>query len=128
MPWYTDSTLKNCRHIILKDIQKNMMIGAYEHEKLAPQPVLINVELFVKTSLEQDCLENAYNYDEVMKAIDTVLAGGHIQLQETLVESIAQQLLENPLVQAVLVRSEKTNAYEQVKSAGVEIFKVRHDR
>ena len=37
MTWYTDPLLKNCRHIIIEDIQKEMMIGAYEHEKSSTQ-------------------------------------------------------------------------------------------
>ena len=105
MTWYTDPLLKNCRHIIIEDIQKEMMI----------------------THAEGDQLQNAYNYDEVIRAIDQVLAGGHICLQETLVERIADELLRNSLVKAVLVKSQKTRAYERVKSAGVEIFKVQHD-
>ena len=32
MCWYTDPLLKTCRHIVIKDIQKNISIGAYEHE------------------------------------------------------------------------------------------------
>ena len=127
MPWYCDPQLKDCRHIIIRDIERNMMIGAYEHEKQAPQPVVINVELFVRTADESDQLENAYNYDEVITTIDRVLGQGHICLQETLVDSLAQQLLNNPLIQAVVVRSEKTKAYPDVKSAAVEIFRVRHD-
>ena len=54
MTWYTDPLLKNCRHIIIEDIQKEMMIGAYEHEKSSTQPVIINVELFVLTHAEDD--------------------------------------------------------------------------
>ena len=96
------------------------MIGAYEHEKLAPQPVILNIELFVRTNCEGDRLENAYNYDEVIQAVDSVIK------QETLVDSIADGLLKNPMVYAVLVKSEKTGAYEQVKSASAEIFKVHH--
>ena len=105
-----------------------MMIGAYEHEKSAAQPVVINVELFINTKNEGDDLGNAYNYDEVIETIDGILSEGHICLQETLVDLIAERLLRNPLLIAVVVRSEKTQAYPGVKSAGVEIFKVRHDR
>ena len=104
------------------------MIGAYETEKLAAQPVIINVELFVNTQNEDDDLNNAYNYDEVIETIDSILNQGHICLQETLVELIAQRLLKNPLLTAVIVRSEKTRAYPDVKSAAVEIFKVCYER
>ncbi len=128
MSWYCDPLLKNCRHILITDVKRNMMIGAYETEKLAAQPVIINVELFVNTQNEDDDLNNAYNYDEVIETIDSILNQGHICLQETLVELIAQRLLKNPLLTAVIVRSEKTRAYPDVKSAAVEIFKVCYER
>ena len=128
MSWYCDPLLKNCRHILITDVKRNMMIGAYETEKLAAQPVIINVELFVNTKNEDDDLNNAYNYDEVIETIDSILNQGHICLQETLVELIAQRLLKNPLLTAVIVRSEKTRAYPDVKSAAVEIFKVCYER
>lgn len=127
MSWYNDPLLKNCRRIILKDIKRNAMIGAYEHEKHTAQPVLLNIEVFVHTNNEADELKNAYNYDEIIRAVDMVLGRGHICLQETLVDGIAEQVLTNALVRAVIVRSEKTQAYNDVKSAAVEIFKVRHD-
>lgn len=128
MSWYCDPLLKNCRHILITDVKRNMMIGAYETEKLAAQPVIINVELFVNTQNEDDDLNNAYNYDEVIETIDSILNQEHICLQETLVELIAQRLLKNPLLTAVIVRSEKTRAYPDVKSAAVEIFKVCYER
>ena len=128
MAGYCDRLLKNCRHILITDVKRNMMIGAYETEKLAAQPVIINVELFVNTQNEDDDLNNAYNYDEVIETIDSILNQGHICLQETLVELIAQRLLKNPLLTAVIVRSEKTRAYPDVKSAAVEIFKVCYER
>ena len=127
MCWYTDPLLKTCRHIVIKDIQKNISIGAYEHEMHGKQPVIINVEVFVQTENEKDQLDNAYNYDEVIQTIDAVLQGGHICLQETLIDKIANKLLNNQLVLAVLVRSEKTQAYPNVKSAAVEIFRTQHD-
>ena len=127
MTWYVDPLLRNCRHIVIKDIHRDVFIGAYEHETHTKQPVLINIEVFVKTADEEDRLDNAYNYDEVIQAVDLALNRSHICLQETLIDAIASNLFNNPLVQAVLVKSEKTQAYSDVKSAGVEIFRTRHD-
>lgn len=126
MTWYLDPQLRNCRRIFLKNIRRNVRIGAYDHEKSAPQPVVFNVEVFVNTHDEDDRLDNAYNYDTVIRTIDHHVAGQHIVLQETLVEAIAQELLQNPRVVAVVVRSEKTKAYETAESAGVEIFRKKN--
>lgn len=129
MTWYLVPELRHCRRIILRDIEREIFIGAYEHEKQAPQPVLLNIEVYVRTHAEDDQLEKAYNYDLVLQTIDRVLTEQPFALQETLVDKIAHSLLRHPLVKAVLVRSEKTQAYSTATSAGIEIFKMKeaHD-
>lgn len=123
MSWYLNPLLKNCRRILLKDVQRNVRLGAYEHERVAAQPVIFNIEVFVKTHHENDDLRNAFNYDLVVAAIDEVIEIGHIDLQETLVDQIADKLLIHQEVIAICVRSEKTKAYDRVYSAGIEIFR-----
>ena len=127
MTWYLNSNLKRCRRIILRDIAREVRIGAYDHERLAAQPVIFNIEVFVTTANEGDDIANAYNYDLVVDAVDQVIASGHIDLQETLIEAIASKLLVHPAVHAVLVRSEKTQAYYNIRSAGIEIFREKND-
>ncbi|MBO7173511.1 MAG: dihydroneopterin aldolase [Burkholderiaceae bacterium] len=123
MTWYLDQKLKHCRRIMLRDIERQVRIGAYDHERLAPQTVVFNIEVFVNTSNENDDIANAYNYDLVVDAVDRVIGSGHIDLQETVIERIANDLLTHQAVQAVLVRSEKTQAYPSIRSAGIEIFR-----
>ena len=123
MTWYLDQKLKHCRRIMLRDIERQVRIGAYDHERLAPQTVVFNIEVFVNTSNENDDIANAYNYDLVVDAVERVIGSGHIDLQETVIERIANDLLTHQAVQAVLVRSEKTQAYPSIRSAGIEIFR-----
>lgn len=129
MTWYLVPELRHCRRIFLKDIQRDIFIGAYEHEKHDPQPVLLNIEVYVQTQAEEDRLENAYNYDLVLQTLDTVLQEQPFALQETLIDKLAESLLKHPLIKAVLVRSEKTQAYPTAASAGIEIFRLKdaHD-
>lgn len=127
MTWYLNNDLKGCRRIILRDINRQVRIGAYDHERLAPQPVIFNIEVFVNTSNEGDNIDNAYNYDLIVETVDRVIAQGHIDLQETLIERIASELLVHHTVRAVLVRSEKTEAYSNIRSAGIEIFREKND-
>lgn len=126
MTWYLHPQLSNCRRIILKNIRRDLFIGAYDNEKMARQPVVINIELFVTTDHENDDLNNAYNYDQAIEAVDRLVDGPHIDLQETLIDKIAQDLLVDERVRAVSVRSEKTQAYPTVDSAGVEIFRIKN--
>ncbi len=124
MSWYLHPKLSHCRRIILENIRRELFLGAYAHEKDARQPVIFNIEVFVKTANEDDELENAYNYDLAIDAVDALVNVGHIDLQETLVDRIAVQILKDHRVVAVLVRSEKPQAYSTVDSAGIEIFKL----
>ena len=50
---------------------------------------------------------------------------GHIELQETLVESIARRLLVNPRVAAVRVQSTKPEAYPNCDGLSAETFLTR---
>ena len=115
MSWYLHPELCQCRRIILKNIQRDTR-----------QPVIFNIEIFVTTSDEKDDLNNAYNYDLGVAAVDHHINEKHIDLQETMVDKIADELLSDQRVKAVLVRSEKTQAYETVESAGIEIFRIRN--
>lgn len=126
MSWYLHPELCQCRRIILKNIQRELFIGAYDSEKDSRQPVIFNIEIFVATSDENDDLSNAYNYDLGVAAVDHHINGGHTALQETLIDKIADELLSDQRVKAVLVRSEKTQAYATVESAGIEIFRIRN--
>ena len=91
--------------------------------------MLLNIEVYVQTQAEEDRLENAYNYDLVLQTLDTVLQEQPFALQETLIDKLAESLLKHPLIKAVLVRSEKTQAYPTAASAGIEIFRLKdaHD-
>ena len=43
MSWYLNPKLKRCRRILLRDIERQVRIGAYDHERLAAQPVVFNI-------------------------------------------------------------------------------------
>ena len=67
-------------------------------------------------------LSEVFNYDRIIEAIEAVVQGGHIDLQETLLERTAERLLACPEVAAVQIGSEKPDAYSKAESIGVETF------
>lgn len=125
MSWFNHPQLQNCRHIHVKNFHCSMFIGAYDHERQCKQPVCLNVHVFVRSENEQDDLSNAFNYDIVVNALRQICSRQHIDLQETLIDTVAQSLLDYPAVEAVLVKSEKTKAYQDVESVGIETFKMK---
>ena len=73
-------------------------------------------------------LSNVYNYEEIIGSIKEVLSKGHIDLQETLAASVAKQVLSNPMVKAVKVKTEKLDVLTDSASFGIEIFVEQHDQ
>ena len=71
---------------------------------------------------------NVYNYEEIIGSIKEVLSKGHIDLQETLAASVAKQVLSNPMVKAVKVKTEKLDVLTDSASFGIEIFVEQHDQ
>jgi dihydroneopterin aldolase len=78
---------QTCRKIFLKNYVLPINIGVHEFEKLAPQRVIINVELYVSlthTTPHADTLNEVLDYDFIRETLKKIVEKGHIQLQETL--------------------------------------------
>ena len=122
--------------IVVRDLLLMCRIGIYEHERLAPQRVRINVDLAVAEtvsgtpdSFTSDDIANVYNYEDVVKGAKAVIAQRHIDLVETLAEEIAAHCLQDPRVEDVKVRVEKLDVYAEAESVGIEIVRrqTRHE-
>lgn len=113
---------KRMRHVFVRDLELNANIGVYRREKGTLQPVRINLDLTVEeTDAVDDKLENVVDYGAVVEGIKTILAGGHLNLVETLAEKIAAHCLEDVRVKVARVRIEKLKVLPEAQSVGVEI-------
>ena len=120
----TDFLLTECRHIRLEDYRVQADIGVLPKEKGHPQEFLITLDVWVKDNHPTvDSIDSVYDYRALPKAIEEVLATGHIDLQETVAERIAEKLLEGGSVYALRVATRKTEAIAKAKSIGIEIFR-----
>ncbi len=114
----------NIQHLFIEDCRLECFIGAYDHERKQTQPVSIDCDVWVRqTQAIEDNLDNVLNYDLLVNLAKKVALSGHIDLQETLVERLAQAILALPNVELVRVQSRKLAAYPDVKAAGVEIWR-----
>jgi dihydroneopterin aldolase len=117
---------KRIRHVFVRDLELNANIGVYRREKGTLQPVRINLDLTVEeTDAVDDKLENVVDYGAVVEGIKTILAGGHLNLVETLAEKIAAHCLEDERVKVARVRIEKLKILPEAQSVGVEIERER---
>lgn len=120
--------LSDCRRLFLRDYEVQINIGVHEFEKKGEQRALINVDLFVPLALStpsKDHLDEVVDYDFMRNTVAKRMAQGHIHLQETLCDDLANTLLQHPKVRAVRVSSEKPDAYPDCHSVGVEVFRIK---
>ncbi len=124
----SDPRLAQCRCIFLRDWVVEANIGVYSNERGVMQRLLLNVDLYVRLSQStpaRDAIEEVVDYDLIRDVVRNRLAQGHVNLQETLVDDVASELLRHPAAVAVRVASEKTEIYENVAGIGVEILRFR---
>jgi dihydroneopterin aldolase len=123
--WLLDPRLAKCRRIFLREVLLDANIGIHDFERKGSQRLVINVDVFVPLAVStprHDRISEVLDYDFVRLTIRRRIEQGHINLQETLVDDIAQALLAHPGVAAVRVASEKPDVYEDVEAVGVEVF------
>jgi len=111
------------RHVFVRDLLLECVIGIYDHEKAAPQRVRLNLDLAVQesdTALD-DNYDNVVCYAQIVEKARDLVAKEHVNLVETLAERLAGICLEDPRVRTCRVRVEKLDVFPDAQSVGVEI-------
>lgn len=123
-----DTLALECRRLFLRDHVVPVHIGAHVFEKGVTQRLVFNVELFVpyaSTTPKADKLAEVVDYDFVREVIAARLSQGHVELQETLCDDLAAQLLTHPQVRAVRLSTQKPDVYPDCVGVGVEVFRMK---
>jgi 7,8-dihydroneopterin aldolase/epimerase/oxygenase len=115
------------RHVFVRDLECMALIGIYDHEKVKPQRVIVNIDLSVQETEGPmaDEISHVVSYEIIAKKVEAILEEGHINLVETLCEKIAQSCLKDKRVLAARVRVEKPDIIPNARSVGVEIERGR---
>ncbi len=120
--------LIDCRRIFIEGYEVKMSIGVYDHEKIAKQRVIFNVDLYVPLRLntpQSDNLNEVLDYQFICDVINIHALKEHVQLQETLCDDIVNDLIAHPKVVAVRVSTSKPDAYADCLTVGVESFQLK---
>ena len=107
--------------IFLRELKIDTLIGIYEWEKRVPQTLQIDLEIALPNSLacQTDNIDDALNYADVVRDIQSALASRHYNLIEALAESIAQILIDDFKAPWVKVSVAKLNAIRGSRMVGV---------
>lgn len=120
--------LPECRRLFLRNHEVRIHIGIHDFEKQGEQRVRINVDLYVPLAAstpQHDRLDEVVDYDFIRDAIAERVARGHIHLQETLCDDLAERLLAHPRVVAVRVSTAKPDVYPDCDEVGVEVLRIK---
>ena len=121
------SAASGLRHVFVRDLELMALIGIYDHEKVDPQRIIVNLDLSVQEGdgPQGDDIGHVVSYEIVVKKVEQIIADGHINLVETLCEKIAAACLRDRRVVAARVRVEKPDIIKNARSVGVEIERQR---
>lgn len=113
--------------MFVRDLEVMATLGIHEHEKVAPQRIIVSIDLSVLEGEQTiaDDISNVVSYEIVVKKVEAVIAQGHVNLVETLAELIAASCLKDKRVMAARVRIEKPDIIANARSVGIEIERVR---
>lgn len=121
------SALRGTRHVFVKGLEIDAVVGVHDHEKREAQRLIVSVDLTVRENAagQADQLEEVVCYADVARQAREICANGHVNLLETLAERIAHSCLGDDRVVAVRVRMEKPNAIPECRSVGIEIERLQ---
>jgi dihydroneopterin aldolase len=119
---------QSVRHVFIRDLVLDCLIGVHKHEQDKPQRVRINLDLAVLegAAAQSDRLQDVVCYEDMATGIRNLVASDHVNLVETLAENIAELSLSDARVRTARVRVEKLDVFEDAASAGVEIERIRN--
>lgn len=112
------------RHIFVRELAVDTVIGVHPHEKLKPQRILISLDIAAEETGEpgSDRLADVVDYDQIVQTARALACEGNVNLLETLAERIAQATLPlDSRILTVRVSISKPEIYGDAKAVGIEI-------
>jgi dihydroneopterin aldolase len=115
--------MTNMDIIFLRELKIDTLIGVYEWEKRVPQTLQIDLEIALPSSLacQTDNIDDALNYADIVRHLQSVLASRHFNLLEALAEHIAAIILNDFHAPWVKVSVAKLQAIRGSKMVGIAI-------
>lgn len=113
--------------VVVRNLEITLSIGVHEHEKRAPQRLLVSVEAeLADAGDENDRLESTLDYDAVCDFVRALAREPHIELQETVARRALAFVLSLERVVAATVETRKPDVFGDCEHVGV-IFSARRD-
>lgn len=115
--------------ILIEGLAFNCTIGINDWERVAKQPVEIDITLYADLSkaAESDDVEDTINYRTISRSVRDFVEESSFGLVEKLSDGVAKLCLTDVRVQRVDVRLRKPGALRLGRSVGLDITRTRAD-
>ena len=109
--------------IFLRDLEVDATIGIFEWEKRIKQKVRIDLEMAtdIAKAAASDSIEDALDYKAISKRIIQFVEDSRYELIETLIEKVAEILLQEFNIPWVKVTISKPGAVRGSRDVGITI-------
>jgi 7,8-dihydroneopterin aldolase/epimerase/oxygenase len=127
---FAPDAARGLRHVFVRGLTVQALLGVHAHEAAQPQRVVIGVDLAVTDDSAPsgegaDALQRVVDYGSVAATARSIATAGHVRLAETLAERIALALLDDARVHRARVTVEKPDVLPDVTSVGVVVERTR---
>jgi len=127
---YTPDADAAIRRVFVRGLTVLARLGVYPHEEVAPQRLILDIELavvdeYAPDGIGPDKLARVVDYAEVVASARRIVADGHTRLVETLAERIAVAALQDPRVLSARVTAAKPDILHDAVSVGVTVERRR---
>lgn len=116
----------DCYRLRVQGIEVDCFLGVYDHEQIERRAIGIEVDLFVPVNacaaLEDD-LAGTVNYEQVVEAVERLVAGRRFRLVESLCSLLADDLARLPGLRALRVEVTKPKPMPRARAVSVELWR-----
>jgi dihydroneopterin aldolase len=115
--------------VYLHGLKCEALIGVWPWERHIRQTLTLDLEMQtdIRHAASRDRLEDALNYQQVSERVTEFVGASQYRLLETLADKLADLILQEFAVSAVLIKLDKGSAVSNVKHVGVMVERRRDD-
>ncbi len=113
--------------VFIEGLRLDALIGVHDRERLAPQPLLLDIRMRFdnRAAAGSDALADALDYEAVSLRLADYVARTDFALVETLAEGCAALILDEFGARGVRLKLSKPQALANAAAVGVEIERGR---
>lgn len=113
----------------IKNLQTKIRVGICDHERKAPQNILINAIIDYESSANPQSINECFNYDSIHQlVVEKWQEKGHTDLLETLVFDLLTYIFSSDgKVKFSRVSVSKPDIYDEAEAVGIEAEWIRED-